>query len=204
MQRSTVPPLFKEAVKKSKSLLRKSVFSFFLFSTLPLAMTSAGYASHPLQSQCFDENKSLDSWIETIDTIIAGTAIEVQANGPGRTHNEGNCWARFLVDEWLKGQGPKEIWITSLFSVNATSEELDGLKYCEFKKGHSYLVYGAHHRNTYNPVPSEWIGTSSTYNNPPPIYLHCPPNTELDRQSRKMLLPEVRQIIKSKRTEGMQ
>lgn len=159
-------------------------------------MATGAKASHSFQGKCFVKDRSLHYWVNASESILTGKAEEVVYHTPFEPSGAAGCWARFKVREWLKGSEPEEIWVRAAISLpkvdENTSQELAQLKYCEFEKGNSYILYGRHIRKPISPDPPEWIAISS--NKGAEHLWHCPPHGKL--RPFGSVIERVRNILK--------
>lgn len=162
-------------------------------ATFFLTQASA-WAWHPFEGRCFDDERSLNYWVNASETILVGKAEEVVHHLSSRPSGDSACWGRFKVQEWLKDNGPDEIWVRAAISISKvterTYEEMESLKYCEFEKGKSYIIYGRHIRKPISPNLPEWIGIYSSKGS----RWNCPPHAKLQPFGTE--IEKVRNILK--------
>lgn len=188
------------------------LFITLLTSIFTFALTYHAHASHPLQAHCSTSFQPLEFWIEKYDSIVVGEVLKVKPAIIGRPfshtenlepddHYDTVCWGLFSVSEWLKGTGPKKIWIMSAFVPNpsVSEQELGQLKFCEFEKGRTYIAYGRYSKGMSSAQPAEMLVTASTKKIFSPSNMHCAPNTELHLGNRENILHEVKGAIKKQK-----
>lgn len=140
---------------------------------------ASAWASHLFEGRCFDDERSLNYWVNASETILVGKAEDVVYHTPFEPSGAAACWAQFKVREWLKGSGPDEIWVRVAISISKvtdnTHQDMVSLKYCEIEKDNSYIIYGRHIRKPISPNPPEWIAIASDKGSG----WRCPPHEKL-------------------------
>ncbi|MCH2548417.1 MAG: hypothetical protein MK052_12550 [Alphaproteobacteria bacterium] len=126
---------------------------------------------------CTWRDVSLEEWVNKRTGIFSGKAIKVASKHPN-FEQKNECWAYFDVKEWLKPKGPNEIWVHVIISeYNKSYEDFSSLKYCPFKKGENYAVFGSFYEPTkVKSFPSVTIATNLGGNSS----YHCGPTTSLN------------------------
>jgi hypothetical protein len=184
-----------DSTRKWGSLSVSSMFFLSLWLVFPQKLS----ASHPLEAMCPTQEKPLEYWVNDaeklngINMIIVGVAENVRPElNYDSTYYAPYCRATFIVKEAIKGKWIHEIEVLTEFNNDKTDEDLKNLKYCPFKKGEVYVVFGANRINENNvpSLPKQFISTKYDKN------FNCPPNQKLDKFNSQKLLNKIRTLIK--------
>lgn len=189
-----------------KQYMKTSFLTFMLTSLLfacakPTISQATVYpesvAEGPLDTYC-QSNQHLEDWAEKMPHILIGTASAVVPKLPSMQMQNNSCWSKFTVQEWLKGSGPKEIWVMSrIHAFGRTYDDFKNLSYCEFKTGKTYIIFGRYTSASASGTP-EYIGTA-TANGSDGFKGTCPPNTEVKETENNLTVKQIRSLIEKEK-----